>query len=140
MAGSKKAEKTRRKRKRKKLDRSITDHLEQKWIGAKTDAFSRITAKEAEICSKTNKEKEKADRLIEDAKGQAASIKREATFEEVGKDTYDKIITSANEDAEVIENSTAQEIAVIGKIGERNLNKAVDFIIETVVSSEYSIS
>jgi len=140
MAGSKKAEKVKEKRKRRKKEKHITDHLEQKWIGTRTEVFSRITAKEAEIRSKTNKEKERADRLIEDTKGQAASIKRGATFEEIGKDTYEKIIAAAEEDAEGIEASTAQEIAVVEKTGQRNLDKAVDFIVENVVSSEYSIS
>jgi len=140
MAGSKKAEKGKDKRKRRKKEKHITDHLEKKWIGAKTETFSRITAKEAEIRSKISEEKAKAERQIEDAKGEAAAIKRNATFEEIGNDVRRGIIAAADEDGEGIEASTAQEIAEVEKTGERNLDKAVDFIIETVASSEYSIS
>jgi len=137
MAGTKRAEKSRFKRSSKKRAKSITDQLEQKWIGTGTDVFSLITAKEAEIRSKVNEEKEKARRIVEDAKGQAAAIKREATFEEIAKDVRGEIIRAAQEDAKGIEASTAGEIAKDAKTAERNMDKAVDFIVEYVVFSRY---
>lgn len=138
MAGSNKAEKTKGKKKRRKKEEYLSDQLEDRWLGSRADVLERISIKEAEIRSRTNEEKERADRLIEDAKGQAASIKREATFTEVGKDIYEKIIAASKEDAGKTETSTAQDIAVVKETGRRNLDKAVDFIVEAVTSSEYS--
>ncbi|RJP26037.1 MAG: hypothetical protein C4536_16400 [Actinobacteria bacterium] len=137
MAGSRekvKKEKKVKEQKRKKEERHISDQLEEKFVGARTEVFSRISAKEVEIRTKTSAERTKADRLIEDAKGQAAAIKRKATLEEIGKDTHAKIIAAAHEEVGEIENSTAKETAEVEKSGEKNLDKAVGFIVEAVVS------
>jgi hypothetical protein len=140
MAGSEKAEKTKGKRKRRKKEEYLSDQLEDRWLGSRADVLERISVKEAEIRSRTSEEKERADRLIEDAKGEAASIKREATFEEVGKDIYEKTIAASKEDAGEIETSTARDVAAVRETGRRNLDKAVDFIVQAVISSEYSDS
>jgi hypothetical protein len=140
MAGSEKAEKTKGKKKRRKKEEYLSDQLEDRWLGSRADVLERVSIKEAEIRSRTSEEKERADRLIEDAKGQAASIKREATFTEVGKDAYERIIAASREDAGKTETSTAQEVAAVKETGRRNLDKAVDFIVEAVISSEYSSS
>jgi len=136
MAGSKekvKKEKTEKAPKRKKEDRHISDQLEEKFVGARTEVFSRISAKEVEIRTKTSAERTKADRLIEDAKGQAAALKRKATLEEIGKDVHAKIIAAAHEEVGEIENATVKEIAEVERTGERNLDQAVDLIIEAVI-------
>ncbi len=139
MAGSKektkkvRAEKTSSK---KKEERHISDQLEEKFIGARTEVFSRISAKEVEIRSKTSAERTRADRLIEDAKGQAAAIKRKATLEEIGKEAHAKIIAAAREEAGEIGNSTAREIVEVERNGEKNLDKAVDFIVGSVITTE----
>jgi hypothetical protein len=138
MAGSEKAEKTKGKRKRRKKEKHLSDQLESKWLGSRADVLERISIKEAEIRSRTKEEKEKADRLIEDAKGEAASIKREATFVEAGEDVYEEIVAASKENAGEIEDSTAQEIAAVRETGRRNLDKAVDFIVKAVISSGYS--
>ncbi len=138
MAGTKekvKREKAKKEKIRGKEDRHISDQLEEKFVGARTEVFSRISAKEIEIRSKTNSERERADRLIEDAKGQAAAAKRKATLEEIGKDVYAKMIAAAREEVGEIENATAKEIAEVERIGEKNLEKAVDFIVNAVISS-----
>jgi hypothetical protein len=135
MAGS--TEEVKEKKARKKKEGThLSDQLEQKFVGARTEVFSRITAKEAEIRSKTSAERGKAERLIEDAKGQAAATKRKATLEEIGKDAYAKIIASAREEVQRIEESTAKEIVSVEQMGERNLEKAVDFICRAVLSTE----
>jgi hypothetical protein len=137
MAGS--AEKVDSKRARKKKEGShLSDQLEQKFVGARTEVFSRITAKEAEIRSKTSAERAKAERLIEDAKGQAAATKRKATLEEIGKDVHAKIIADAREEVIRIEESTASEVAAVQATGEGNLKKAVDFICESVITTRQS--
>lgn len=137
MAGSKEEVRTKRVRK-KKEETHLSDQLEQKFVGARTEVFSRISAKEAEIRSKTSAERVKADRLIEDAKGQAAAAKRKATLEEIGKDVYAKMMADAHEEVSEIEASTAKEVAEVEKTGERNLSKAVDFIYESVITTGYS--
>jgi hypothetical protein len=140
MAGSEekvKKEKTKRKRKEGK---HLSDQLEEKFIGARTEVFSRISAKEAEIRSKTSSERAKSDRLVEDAKGQAAAAKRKATLEEIGKDVQAKIIAAAQEEVSEIETSTAREVAAVEKTGERNLDEAVDFIIQAVTATGQSSS
>jgi len=136
MAGSKgkvKKEKTEKTPKRKNEDRHISDQLEEKFVGARTEVFSRISAKEVEIRTKTSAERTKADRLIEDAKGQAAALKRKATLEEIGKDVHAKIIAAAHEEVGEIENATVKEIAEVERTGERNLDQAVDLIVEAVI-------
>lgn len=133
MAGAKQRvrEKTRGGRKKRK---QIAEQLEEKFVGSKTEVFPRITAKEAEIRAKVNAERTKAERLIEDAKGEAAAIKRKAALEEIGKDTYQKIIAAAQEEVAAIEKSTAREISAVEELGEKNLSRAVEFIVEAVIS------
>lgn len=139
MAGSK--EKVRKEKAgRKKETKHLSDQLEEKFIGARTEVFSRISAKEAEIRSKTSSERAKADRLIEDAKGQAAALKRKATLEEIGKDAYAKIIAAAHEEVSEIESATAKEVAEVEKTGTRNLEQAVDFIVQEVTATGVSSS
>lgn len=138
MAGSKekveksKAEKVKTKGRENK---HISDQLEEKFVGAKTEVFSRISAKEVEIRTKTSNERAKADRLIEDAKGQAGAIKRKATLEEIGKDVHAKIIAAAHEEVGEIGNATAKETVEVEKTGEKNLDQAVDFIVKAVAAS-----
>jgi hypothetical protein len=130
-----KSEKTRRKRKEEKY---LSDQLEEKYVGTRTEVFSRITAKEAEIRSKTNEERARADRLIEDAKGQAAAIKRKATLEELGKDVHAKIIADAQTEVGEIDKTTASEITALEKTGEARLDKAVGFIVESIIHAGYT--
>jgi len=140
MAGSKekvKKEKSDKEHKRKKEDRHISDQLEEKLVGSRTEVFSRISAKEVEIRSKTSEERIRADRLIEDAKGKAAAIKRKATLEEIGKDVHAKIIAAAHEEVGEIENASAKETTLVEKAGEKNLDRAVDFIVKAVVSADH---
>ncbi|MDD3717457.1 MAG: hypothetical protein PHP28_02190 [Actinomycetota bacterium] len=138
MAGTKekvKKGKTEKVRVRGKEEKHISDQLEEKFVGAKTEVFSRISAKEVEIRTKTSNERIRGDRLIEDAKGQAAAIKRKATLEEIGKDAYAKMIAAAHEEIGEIENATAKEIAEVERVGEKNLDQAVDFIVSAIFTT-----
>jgi hypothetical protein len=134
------AEKVRKKerKKRKKEEKHFSRQLEEKWVGTRTEVFARIQAKEAEIRKKTQEERLKADRIIEDAKGEAAAIKRKATLEEIGKEEYERIIEAARKEAEEIEKSTAREVAAVEKEGGGNLEKAVEFIVHAVLSTPYT--
>jgi hypothetical protein len=104
----------------KRKHRQIAEQLEEKFVGSRTEVFSRISAKEAEIRAKVN----------------AAAIKRKATLEELGQDTYQKIIAAAQEEVRAIEESTAREISAVERRGEENLSRAVEFIVEAVISPQ----
>jgi hypothetical protein len=138
MAGSK--EKARKEKPRKtdrvrKEEKHLSDQLEEKFVGTRTEVFSRISAKEVEIRTKTSAERTKADRLIEDSKGQAAALKRKAILEEIGKDVHARIVAAAHEEVGEIEKSTAGEIVEVEKTGTNNLEKAVDFIVEAALTA-----
>lgn len=120
----------------KRKHRQIAEQLEEKFVGSRTEVFSRISAKEAEIRAKVNAERARAERLIEDAKGEAAAIKRKATLEELGQDTYQKIIAAAQEEVKAVGESTAREISAVERRGEENLSRAVEFIVEAVISPQ----
>jgi len=133
MAGAKGKIRERSRRKGKE-GKYLSDQLEEKFVGAKTEVFSRISAKEAEIRAKVNAERTKAERLLEDAKGEAAAIRRKATLEEIGKDTHAKIIAAAREEVAEIEKSTAREVAAVEQAGEKRLPQAVDYIVDAVIA------
>ncbi len=124
-----------RKEKEAPKGKHISEILEEKWVGARSEIFALIQAKEAEIRKKTNEERARAERIIEDAKGEAAAIKRKAALEDIGRDVYDRIINSAREEVERIEKSTAEEVERVKQQGEKNLSAAVDFIVECVISA-----
>ena len=136
MAGAKeKTKRAARRRARGKEDKQIADQLEEKFVGAKTEVLSRISAKEVEIRTKTSDERARADRLIEDAKGEAAAIKRKATLEEIGKEAHARIIAAAEKEVGEIEGDTAKDIAAVEKIGEEHLDQAADYIVQAVVNA-----
>lgn len=123
-----------KKEKKAPKEKHISEVLEEKWVGTCSEIFALIQAKEAEIRKKTSQERARAERIIEDAKGEAAAIKRKATLEDIGRDVYDRIISSAREEAEKIEKSTAEEVEKVKRQGEENLSRAVDFIVESVLT------
>jgi hypothetical protein len=124
------------KEKRSKKEKGqISKQLEEKWIGSRSEVFSRIIAKETEIRAKTSDERRKADRMIEDAKGKAAAIKRKAVMEEIGKSYYERELESARQQVEEIERSAEAEARKIKEESSAKIEEAVKFIIEAVTSS-----
>jgi len=66
MAGTKqKEEKSSKEKKlrRKKRERHLPDQIEERYGGARTEVFSRISAKEAEIRSKISSERPSSAKL-----------------------------------------------------------------------------
>ena len=117
----------------KQKKKQLTEQLEERWVGSRTEVFSRILAKESEIRTKTQEERKKADRRVEDAKGKAGEIKRKATLEEVGRDLYEAEMAKARKEAEKIEASVGTEAEKIKEDGIKNLEKAVDLIVKSVI-------
>ncbi len=124
---------SKKERSSKPKKKQLTEQFEERWVGSRTEVFSRILAKESEIRAKTIDEKKKADRMIEDAKGKAGEIKRTAIMGEVGKDFYESEIAKAKDEAKEIKSSVDAEVEKIKTSGTANIDKAVDFIVGSVL-------
>jgi vacuolar-type H+-ATPase subunit H len=116
--------------------KQLSKQLEEKWVGSRTEVFSRILSKESEIRTKTIEERRKADRMIEDAKGKAGEIKRLAILEEVGKDHYEKEMAEAEQEVAEIRTSVEPEVDRIKEVGAANLDSAVSFIISRILPGD----
>lgn len=128
-------EKTRKDKKQEKKNPQLAKQLEDKWVGSRSEAFTRIVAKETEIRSKTGEEKRKSERMIEDAKGKAATIKREALMEEVGREEYQQEIERARKEIEEIKLASEQESERVREEGMKNLDKALAFIVGSITTT-----
>ncbi len=104
---------SKKERSSKPKKKQLTEQLEERWVGSRTEVFSRIIAKESEIRAKTIEERKKAERMIEDAKGKAGEIKRTAIMEEAGKDFYESEIAKAKREADQTEASVGAEVEKI---------------------------
>ncbi len=123
------------KEKKPKKKPQLSKQLEDKWVGSRSEAFTRIVAKETEIRSKTGEEKRKSERMIEDAKGKAATIKREALMEEVGREEYQQEIEGARQEVERIRLDSEREAERVREEGMKNLDKALDFILGSITAA-----
>lgn len=128
-------EKTKKEKKPDKKKQPLSGQLEDKWVGSRSEAFTRIVAKETEIRSKTGEEKRKSERMIEDAKGKAATIRREALMEEIGKEEYKQEIEQARKEVEEIKLTSEKEAERVREEGLKNLDKALGFIIGSISTS-----
>ena len=115
-----------------KQRKNISAQLEEKWVGSRDEVLTRIVAKENEIRAKTSEERRKAERMIEDAKGKAASIRREALEEEVGQEEYNAVMERAQLQVEEFRKEADREIERIRSSGLKNLDEAVRFIVSNV--------
>jgi hypothetical protein len=127
--------KTKTEKKPEKKKQQLSAQLEDKWVGSRSEAFTRIVAKETEIRSKTGEEKRKSERMIEDAKGKAATIRREALMKEIGMDEYRQEIDNAKKEIEEIKIAAEKEAERVKEEGLKNLDKALDFIIGSITTS-----
>ncbi len=116
--------------------KQLTEQLEERWVGSRTEVFSTIISKESEMRSKVAEERRKAERMVEDARGKAGETKRVAILEEVGKDLYEAEMAKAKQEAAGIADSVQAEVERIRQEGTANLDKAVRFIIDRVLAVE----
>jgi Vacuolar (H+)-ATPase G subunit len=128
-------EKTKKEKKPEKIKQQLSKQLEDKWVGSRSEVFTRIVAKETELRSKTGEEKRKSERMIEDAKGKAATIRREALMEELGMEDYRQEIEQAKKDVEEIKLAAAKESEKVKQEGQKNLDKALAFIVGSLTTS-----
>jgi vacuolar-type H+-ATPase subunit H len=116
----------------KKGKKQISAQLEERWVGSRDETLTRIVAKESEIHNKVNQERRKAERMLEDARGKAAAIRREAVMEEIGKEEYNQVLQEAMRQVEEIRKAADVEVEKIRRKGLKNLDKAVKLVVDSV--------
>ncbi len=97
------------------------------------DILDMIVRKEDEIKNRIRRAKSEAERMVEEAKLEAASMKREAHTAEIGEDLRQKRLEEARREAEKVAAEIISQAERIKTIGENELEKAVDFLIKSVL-------
>lgn len=92
-----------------------------------------IIAKEDEIKSRVNKAENEAQRRVEEAKLDAAVIKREAVTAEVGGDLREKEIAEARSEADRVSTEIAERAQKVREHGLEHVEDAVKIVIEAVL-------
>jgi vacuolar-type H+-ATPase subunit H len=92
-----------------------------------------ILAKEDEIKSRVGKAENEAQRMVEEAKLDAAVVKRKAVTGEVGGDLRDKEIARAREEAEKIASGISERAEQLKKQGAERIEDAVKIVIDAVL-------
>lgn len=97
------------------------------------DILDMIVRKEDEIRNRIRRAKSEAERMVEEAKLEAASMKREAQTAEIGEDLRKERMEEARKEAEKAAAEILSQADAIKAIGESKLEKAVDFLISSVL-------
>lgn len=92
-----------------------------------------IIAKEDEINKRLRRAEDDAQRLMEEAKLDAAALKREATSAEVGADIRDEELAKARAEAEKISADIEARAAEMKNGGMERIEEAVKIVIEGVM-------
>jgi vacuolar-type H+-ATPase subunit H len=92
-----------------------------------------ILAKEDEIKSRIRRAESETQRKVEEAKLDAAVIKREAVTAEVGGDLREKEIAKAREEAERVSAEIAEQAGQVRKQGQERIEDAVKIVIDAVL-------
>ena len=92
-----------------------------------------ILTKEDEINSRVRKAENEAQRKVEEAKLDAAVIKREAVTTEVGGDIREKEVAKAREEAEKVTGEIAERAEQVRKKGMEHIEDAVKIVIDAVL-------
>lgn len=99
--------------------------------------LTRIKQKEIEINTRILEASREADEIVAEARRQAAIIKERAEGQgyEEAKALYKLELAKAKKEAAKVEKSVDEEVAKTTEQGTKNLQKAVDFIVEVVAGS-----
>jgi vacuolar-type H+-ATPase subunit H len=92
-----------------------------------------ILAKEDEIKSRIRKGENEAKRKVEEAKLDAAVMKREAVTAEVGGDLREKEIAEARAEADRVSAEIAERAKQVRKKGMESIEDAVEIVIDAVL-------
>jgi len=92
-----------------------------------------ILAKEDEIKSRVRQAENEAQRKLEEAKLDAAVIKREAVTAEVGGDLREKEVAGARAEAERVAHEISEQAEQVRKKGMEHIEDAVKVVINAVL-------
>jgi hypothetical protein len=92
-----------------------------------------ILMKEDEIKQRVQRAENEAQRVVEEAKLDAAHNKRESMSEDVGSDLREKEIAKARQEAEKVTREIEAEAAQIRKTGMEKVEDAIRIVIEGVL-------
>lgn len=95
-----------------------------------------IVSKEDEIRNRIAKAENEAQRVVEEAKLDAAGRKRDAAAEEVGEDLRNAEIAKARAEAEKLTKEIQQQADEIRKKGMERVEEAIRIVIEGVLPPE----
>ncbi len=92
-----------------------------------------ILMKEDEIKQRIRRAETEAQRMVEEAKLDAAHRKRESTSEEVGSEIRERELAKARQEADRVSREIAAEAERIRKKGMENVDEAIRIVIEGVL-------
>ena len=92
-----------------------------------------ILLKEDEIKQRVQRAENEAQRLVEEAKLDAAHEKREATSEDIGRDLREKELVRAHAEAEKVKQEMSAQAELIRKKGMEHVDDAIRIVIEGVL-------
>ncbi|MBU4241297.1 MAG: hypothetical protein KKH73_04340 [Actinobacteria bacterium] len=102
--------------------------------GASAEAMlEMIINKEEEIARRMKRAEADAQRVIEEAKLDAAARKREATSAEIGQEMREKELEKANREARRIASEAEEEAGRIRVHGKEHIDEAVKVVIDGVL-------
>jgi len=102
-------------------------------LSSAEEMLEMIVHKEDEIRSRVNQAENEAQRVIEEAKLDAANKKRDAAGAEVGLDLRDEEIEKAKAEAEKVAADIASQAGEIRKKGMDRVEDAIKIVIEGVL-------
>lgn len=102
-------------------------------LSSAEEMLELIVIKEDEIRQRIQRAEDDAQRMVEDAKLDAASKKREAAAVEVGQDIRDKALADARVEAEKITAEITAQAEELRKRGMERVEDAINIVIEGVL-------
>jgi len=102
-------------------------------LSSAEEMLEMIVRKEDEIRSRVNQAENEAQRVVEEAKLDAANKKRDAAAAEVGQDLRDKEIEKAQLEADKVAAEIASQADEIRKKGMDRVEDAIKIVIEGVL-------
>jgi len=102
-------------------------------LSSAEEMLETIVLKEDEIRSRVAKAENEAQRVIEEAKMDAATKKRDAASAEVGQDLRDSEVAKAHQEAEKVTAQIADQADEIRKKGMDRVEDAIKIVIEGVL-------
>jgi len=97
------------------------------------DTINQIVSKEDEIKARIRQAENEAQRLVEEAKLDAAVVKRRAVTTEVGGDLREKELRNAHEEAEKVSVEIKARAVEVKARGMQQIDKAVKIVIDGVL-------